>query len=176
MTRIRWVVAIVSTIVVGLSVVLAVSIGNKHDVTTSTLTNHAAPQFSLVTFDGSTFNLSAQRGKVVFINYWNDWCEPCRAETNDLLRLQAQYASDPKVVMIGIVHDERSRKAVIDYANAVKMQYPLAFDPDAQTSLAYGVTGQPETFVVDPRGVIRKFVAGPIEPNEIVAMIDRLKA
>ena len=55
-------------------------------------TSGPAPQFSLTTYDGSTFNLADMRGKVVIVNFWGSWCGPCRDEAPDLVRLSQTYA------------------------------------------------------------------------------------
>ena len=176
MTKIRWVVAAVSFVVVALSVVLAVSLGNDKKEITSDLIGKPAPQFSLVSFEGDTIDLAALKDKVVLINFWNDWCEPCIAETPDLVRLYAEYQNDPSVVMLGIVHDERKRSDVVAYREARGLAFPAMFDPDALVASDYGVQGQPETFVIGRDGIIRAFVAGPIDPQQVVNTIDRLKA
>lgn len=176
MTRIRWVVAIVASVVLALSIVLAVSLGNDQTAVKSELLGKPAPSFSLVSFEGDTINLAALRGKVVVINFWNDWCEPCIAETPDLIRLHNEYRDDPEVAMLGIVHDERKKADVISYRDAVGLEYPSMFDPDVLVASDYGVTGQPETFVIDRVGIVRAFVAGPVDAQQIVNVIDRLKA
>ena len=60
--------------------------------------------------------------------------------------------------MVGIVHDPNSHGAATSYATKNKMAYPLAFDPGDRTSLNYGVTGQPETFLIDKAGIVDEWV------------------
>jgi peroxiredoxin len=174
MTRIRWIVAIVSVVVVGLGVLLAVNLGNKPGTSNPTV-HQLAPEFKLTAFDGKPIDLASLRNKVVFVNFWNEWCQPCQQETSSLVALAKAHAGDPNFVMIGIVHDPNSHGAATTYATKEHMTYPLAFDPGDRTSLNYGVTGQPETFLIDKAGIVDQWVSGPIDPNTMEAEIERLE-
>ena len=57
-------------------------------------TGMAAPEFTMPTFDGDTFNLSDLRGKVVLINFWASWCAPCRKKAPALLELHEKYRDE----------------------------------------------------------------------------------
>src|SRR5882672_3105878 len=68
----------------------------------------AAPAIELKTLDGAAWSLAALRGKVVIVNFWATWCEPCRAEMPSLLRLREQFAGAPlEVVAINYLDDEK---------------------------------------------------------------------
>ncbi len=163
MTKVRWVTAVVFAVLIGFGIVLAVALGHDPTAQASPLVGKPAPEFSLTTFDGAQFRLADQRGKVVIVNWWNEWCEPCIAEQPVLDALAHDISGDSQVEMLGIAHEERSKRAARDYAVAKKITYPLAFDPGGQVALDWGVTQQPETFVVDPQGVVVGWTAGPLD-------------
>ncbi len=174
MTRIRWAVAIVAIVIVGFGTVLVVALGNKTQPTSS-LINEPAPEFRTPDFDNQSIALSSYRGRVVLVNFWNEWCAPCIEETRDLVALATAREADESFVMIGVVHDARSEKAARKYAESEGMNYTLVFDPDARIALDYRVEGQPESFIIDRSGIVRAFVAGPIDVLKISALITELQ-
>jgi cytochrome c biogenesis protein CcmG, thiol:disulfide interchange protein DsbE len=118
-----------------------------------------APQFTLANFDGSAFDLSAYEGKVVVLNFWASWCGPCISEMPMLNRIADEYAGED-VVIVGVnVWD--TREAADRFVNDLNITYPVIED-DTATSIAveYGLTGVPETFVVNPDGEIVTFFRG----------------
>ena len=176
MTRIRWIVAIVSVVVVGVGVLLAVNLGGDPTKPFNATVGHLAPDFRLTAFDGKPIDLGQLRGRVVLVNFWNDWCDPCQQETPSLVSLAKAHTGDAGFAMVGIVHDPQTCGAVKAYATKNHMTYPLAFDPGENTSLDYGVTGQPETFVIDKAGVVSYWFSGPIDANDIERRIEQLEA
>lgn len=172
MTRIRWIVTGVAVFTIGVVIVLAASLGsNKSEARNGTL-GHVAPAFDLPALRGPNVSLAAWRGKVVVVNFWNDWCIPCQHETADLKRLTAARAGDGQFAFVGIVHAAHARKDIESYVRAESISYPVAFDPGARTALDYAVTGQPETFVIDKHGVVRNWISGPIELGALQSLID----
>ncbi len=137
-----------------------------------------APDFSVTTFDGQPFTLSAQRGKVVILNFWASWCGPCRVEAPILERLWQDYR-DRGVVVLGVTYadNERDSRAFID---AFNMTYPNAQDVGTViTKDRYHITGVPETFIIAPDGEIARFIFADIDAQddiEIRALIDALLA
>ncbi len=178
MTRIRWVTTIVFTIVIALGVLLAVNLGGDPTKTSNDLVGKPAPTFSLTAFDGSKIDLASLQGRVVMVNFWNEWCAPCIEETPSLVALANAHKTDSGFTLVGIVHLGRSQSDARAYAAAPshKMQFPLAFDPGSHTSLDYGVTGQPETFLIDKAGVVSQWISGPIDAQRMERDIERLEA
>jgi cytochrome c biogenesis protein CcmG, thiol:disulfide interchange protein DsbE len=118
-----------------------------------------APDFELANFDGSTFRLSDHRGDVVVLNFWASWCGPCIAEMPMLNRTADEFADDG-VVIVGVnVWDSRS--AATRFVDDLNITYPIVED-DIATSIAveYGLTGVPETFVLNAEGEIVTFFRG----------------
>jgi cytochrome c biogenesis protein CcmG, thiol:disulfide interchange protein DsbE len=104
-------------------------------------------------------SLAALRGRTVVINFWASWCHPCKAEAG-LLADSAQRHSG-SVVFLGIdVQDLRgpARRFLAHY----KVEYVAAADPGNRTFTAYGLTGLPETYIVNAHGRLVAHEAGQI--------------
>ena len=104
--------------------------------------------------------LSDYKGKVVLLDFYATWCEPCRAETPHLVQLQKQYAEQGLQVIGLNVGGEDDREEVPGYAKEFGIQYPLAF-PDDELADAYLGDNQniPQSFVFDRSGnLIKRFV------------------
>lgn len=140
-----------------------------------------APPFTLPLFDGGQISLADLRGKVVVINFWASWCDPCREEAAVLERMWREYR-DRGVVFLGIDYvdvESEARK----YLQEFDVTYPNGPDVGQKIARAYRIRGVPETFFVDPQGNIAPiFVNGqpqpkkvsPITEEELRAVLDRL--
>ncbi len=118
-----------------------------------------APGFSLVDIDGRTWDLEDLRGKVVFLNFWATWCPPCREEMPAMVRLQ-QMLQDKPFVMITVLVNDDPQKARNFLANIDGAALPVLLDPDGAVGTAYGITGVPETYIIDKQGILRKKYIG----------------
>jgi peroxiredoxin len=131
-----------------------------------------APEFSLADLDGRNINLHAYRGKVVLLNFWATWCEPCRKEIPRFIQFQNAYASKGLQV-IGISMDD-DPKPVREFRSEYKVNYPLVIG-DAKLAESYGgVLGLPISFVIDPQGRIIAKHIGAVDLNKIEGQIQRL--
>src|SRR5712692_2886910 len=138
------------------------------------VTSGPAPVFSLNLFDGGTFRLSEQRGKVVMVDFWASWCIPCRDEAPLLEHLWQVY-HDQDVVFVGVAYadtDDDSRAFLKEFG----ITYPNGPDLGTRISQAYGITGVPEKYFVDKCGQVRHVVIGPVSDPELRQAIDLLLA
>ena len=111
-----------------------------------------APDFSLPQLDGSDLRLSVYRGKVVLLDFWATWCDPCREEIPHLVELQQRYASSG-LQIIGVSMDDSS-DPVRPFYQQFHMNYPVVMGT-AQTGALYGgVLGLPITFLIGRDGCI----------------------
>ena len=115
-----------------------------------------APDFTLRTLTGESFNLYEQRGTPVFLNFWATWCSPCLVEMPDIQKLQDTMGASIQIVGIG-VRDTRIRE--LHFTATYGFTWTFVLDSTGDVSGTYGVTGIPTSYFLDARGVIvRKFV------------------
>jgi len=117
-----------------------------------------APDFVLKDTKGKTWHLSELKGKVVFVNFWATWCPPCRAEMPSMQELVQSVPPD-KFQMLAILSNDQAEVAD-KFTASIGFTSPVLLDPDSQTAKVYGITGVPESFIVDKEGILREVVVG----------------
>lgn len=136
-----------------------------------------APSFELLrTAKGSfTPTLSAQRGKVLVVEFWASWCVACRALIPHMNQLFARYASRGLSVL-GITADPVAQAA--SAATDLGMEFPVASDETGKTMKAYDARAIPAVFVIDRRGTVRDVMVGydPSRVGQVDALVERLLA
>lgn len=123
-----------------------------------------AYNFELPNLDGSNTKLSDFKGQIVVINYFATWCAPCKEEAPELEAFQKDYGNQYKLLMInrGETMDKVKK---VSKNNEAGMNY--LFDYNAKVSKIFNVTAQPETFVIDKKGIIREHYNGPITEGQL---------
>jgi cytochrome c biogenesis protein CcmG, thiol:disulfide interchange protein DsbE len=122
-----------------------------------------APAFNLQQLSGrGRSSLASFRGKVVVLNIWASWCDPCRAESPLLERWHKRISARGHGMVLGVdVLDVTSdaRAFVREYG----LSYPQLHDKDDSVRADYGASGVPETVVIDRRGRIAAIRRGPVD-------------
>jgi peroxiredoxin len=122
-----------------------------------------AVEFTLSDINGNRVSLSEYSGKVVVLDFFADWCPPCRQEVPDFIELEKQYGADG-FSMIGVALVDR--KAAKAFSDKMGINYPVLID-DGNVSAAYGpIRSIPTTFVIDKEGKIAKIYIG-YRPKEV---------
>jgi peroxiredoxin len=132
-----------------------------------------APNFDTVDMTGNIWSLSKQRGQVVFINFWATWCAPCRDEMPSMQRLYTKMPKD-KFKMVALYNNDKPAP-VKNFVAKLGITIPILNDESNIIGPRYGLTGLPETFIIDKQGVIREKFIGPVEWDspEIVDMLTK---
>ncbi len=105
------------------------------------------------------------RGKVVFLNIWATWCPTCREEMPSMEKLYQELKGEAFEILAVSV-DKTGAKAVAPFMKAHKLSFPALLDPEGTIARPYGVTGVPESFIINKEGIIEKIVIGPIDWTE----------
>lgn len=114
-----------------------------------------APDFTLSTLQGLPVHLADLRGKTVLVNVWATWCPPCVSEMPALEKLQQSLPND--VVILALNEDEslQSMKSFFPQGTSLRVLH----DPNHTVAMQYGSVRYPESFLIDPQGIVRLFVA-----------------
>jgi cytochrome c biogenesis protein CcmG/thiol:disulfide interchange protein DsbE len=130
------------------------------------------PSFRLTALEGSPMDLSAHQGEVVVVNFFASWCAPCREEAAELENAWREYG-DAGVQFYGIAYKDAASKAQA-FLETFDVTYPSTVETGNRTARAYGVTGVPETFIVDQQGHLVRHFIGPITQAELSEVLDRI--
>ena len=117
--------------------------------------------------------LADHRGQVVVVNFWASWCLPCRYEHPDLVAAARAYGSRG-VAFYGILYKDspgNARRWLADMGGEV---YPTLLDPGARTAIDYGLTGVPETVIIDGSGKVAYKYNGPVTFDMLASQIEPL--
>ncbi|MGZ6124391.1 MAG: peroxiredoxin family protein [Myxococcales bacterium] len=112
----------------------------------------SAPPLELADAGGTVHRLTDYRGKVVLVNFWATWCEPCLAELPGIERLRASFAGRPLTVLA--VQMEGSARMSKDTAEKLSLHFPMLVDRDSAASRAWRVKLVPTTFLIGPDGAL----------------------
>lgn len=122
-----------------------------------------APTPPLVLNDlaGSPRTLDDYRGRLVLLNFWATWCEPCRDEMASMQKLQEKLAGRPFVVLL--VNYGEARARVADFVKREAIAFPTLLDPNQKAPRAWRVRVLPSSFLIGPDGRVRYSVIGEID-------------
>jgi peroxiredoxin len=119
-----------------------------------------APNFTFPDLTGKKVNLSDYRGRVVFLNIWATWCPPCVDEMPSMEKLYNKFKSD-QFEILAVSVDGQGQKVVAPFMERLNLTFPALLDTKSKIRNIYGVTGIPESFIIDKNGIIVKKVIGP---------------
>ncbi len=123
-----------------------------------------APPLQLKDLQGKVRTLEEFRGKVVVINFWATWCEPCVEELPALQKLRDRLAGRP-FVLLGVNLGENAAR-IETFMEKTALSFPVLRDPDGDAKRDWKVNGVPATYVVDPQGRIRFYYVGEVDFND----------
>jgi len=144
------------------------------------VTGQAEPELKLKDLNGNDVNLADYKGKVVFVNFWATWCDPCRVEIPWLIAMQNKYG--PKgFTVLGIAMDEEGKSAVAPFLDKERfdvdgqklpMNYPIVLGTDEAADKFGGILGYPSSFVISRDGKIVTKFQGLKSEDELTQAIE----
>ncbi len=126
--------------------------------------------------DGGTYDVSQDRGKVVVVNFWGSWCNPCRAEADDLENTyQATKARNVTFIGVNSLDDRDSAKA---FERGFGVTYPSVYDRAGSVALEFDVTqvSTPATLILDRQGRIAAGIRRATTAGELQPLVERIAA
>jgi len=125
----------------------------------------AAPDFTLERLDDEgELQLSSLAGKAVVVNFWASWCVPCKDEAPFLEEVWREN-KDRDVVVLGL--DSKDFRAdALRFAKRFSLTFPLVYDGPGDEASSFGVTGFPETFVLDREGKVVAAFKGAVDDED----------
>jgi cytochrome c biogenesis protein CcmG/thiol:disulfide interchange protein DsbE len=121
---------------------------------------------------GGSGSLADYRGRIVVLNFWASWCEPCRTESPLLERWHDRIKGTGATVLGVDGHDVTADAD--DFIRKYKLSYPMLKDRDGSASADFGVLGYPETFVIDREGRIAAVQRGPVDEDFMRTRVEPL--
>lgn len=140
----------------------------------------SAPELTLKDLNGNDVSLSDFKGKVVLVNFWATWCEPCQVEIPWLIEMQQKYSSKGFTIL-GVDVDDEGNNVVSAYTakerfnvngEKLPMNYPILRGNDAVADKFGGLLGFPTSFLISRDGKIVKKVQGLVDYDEIKNAIE----
>jgi len=142
----------------------AVAAGNTFAATA------AKPSLKVTTLDGKSFDLSAQSGKWVIVNYWATWCSPCLKELPDISAYVTAHKD--KVAAIGLAFEDSDKADIEKFLATHPLSYPVAqidvIEPPKDFDTPKGL---PNTYLIAPDGHMAKAFMGPITAKDLDSVI-----
>jgi len=127
-----------------------------------------APAIALPVVGGGTSDLRADRGKVVLVNFWATWCEPCKSEMPGLQQLADELNNQPfRLYSVDLQEDAPQ---IQTFEQEYGLHLYAVIDEDGTATRAYGVRALPSTFLIDQKGILHLQRLGPLATGDASTM------
>lgn len=166
--------AIVGVVLVAL-IALFVTAGSESDplaVDTNQIVGKPAPAITAVDTEGREFRTGDYLGRWLLVNFFATWCPPCKVEHPELVAFSEAHAATGDAAVVSIAWKDTTEK-VRDFFDANGGDWAVVADGESDFAIEYAVVGLPESYLVDPDGiVVHKFVGG-VTQREVEAEMAR---
>ena len=129
----------------------------------------AAPDFTVLDWDGNEAKLSDYIGKPIVLNFWAHWCGPCQMEMPEFNAVYEKLDGQVTFLMVhvGAAVDDGKEKVTEG-----GFSFPVLFDADSQAAAIYGITAYPTTFFIDAQGNLQAYYVGAMDGELLQQGID----
>ncbi|MGE0879678.1 MAG: TlpA family protein disulfide reductase [Acidimicrobiia bacterium] len=140
----------------------------------SPLIGKAAPTVTGATLDGQQFDLSSFRGRWVMLNFFASWCVPCQQEHPELVSFSRRHAQIGDAEVVSIVFNDTAAEAKA-YFDKNGGEWPVITDTAGRYASSYGVSAPPETYIIDPDGIVRQKFIGAVTTDGLDVQLAALQ-
>jgi len=169
-----WIAGAVGLVLLGVIVVAATSSPAKERIADSPLLGLPAPAASGDVVSGPDGTLAELRGKYVVVNFFATWCVPCRREHPELVQFAARHAQAGDAAVLQVVYGDRA-PTVRSFIEKNGGAWTVLDDPKGTIALDWGVRGLPESYLVDPDGIVQAKITGGATADGLDALLRRVE-
>jgi cytochrome c biogenesis protein CcmG, thiol:disulfide interchange protein DsbE len=153
--------------------------GERPDTASTVLLNKPAPPIEGETIDGGRYSLASRRGSWVAVNFFQTSCTPCIAEQPELTQFNDGQRSLPperRTELVSVMFVDTIENARKFFRERGGGNWPVLPDKNAEVVTAYSMARVPETWIIDPNGIVRTRIITNVTAAGLQAEIDRLRA
>lgn len=165
-------VAAVAAVVAGLVLVLGTSDPAANRIARSPLVGRVAPAIVGTTLTGDRYDLAEDRGRWVLVNFFAQWCVPCQQEHDDLVAFDERHRRIGDAGVVSVVYDDD-----VDDVRAFFEEhggsFPVITSDQGDIALDYGVAKVPESYLIDPSGVVVAKIIGGVTVDGLEQLLAR---
>jgi cytochrome c biogenesis protein CcmG/thiol:disulfide interchange protein DsbE len=140
----------------------------------SPLVGRAVPALAGPTLDGGPFRLGSRPGQWVLVNFFATWCVPCRREHPDLIRFADRHAATGDAIVVGVVYSDEP-DAVRAFRRTNGGDWPMVLDPGGAIAVSFGVAAVPESYLIDPDGLVVAKLVGGLRDDQLERFFQQLR-
>lgn len=170
----RWIAIAVGVVMLSFLAVVATRESGLNTVAPSPLTGKLAPEVTGTGLDGATVRLAQLRGSYVVLNFFASWCVPCKEEHDDLVAFDQRHQETNEARVVAVIYSDTPENARQFFAKNGGT-WPVIVDPEGKVALDFGVRGVPESFLIDPDGVVLARITGSVDLSGLEALLERAR-
>jgi cytochrome c biogenesis protein CcmG, thiol:disulfide interchange protein DsbE len=165
----RWVAVAVGVVLIAFIAVLATRAPVTDRVSSQRL-GKPVPAVQGETLAGGTVDIDDFRGRWVVVNFVASWCIPCKQEHPELVRFSEDHARTGDAVVVAVAYND-DRESLRKFFDERGGDWPVIVGDTARIGLDFGVAKVPETFLVDPLGIVRWKIDGAVTADQLDSAI-----
>ncbi|GGF91564.1 TlpA family protein disulfide reductase [Paenibacillus aceti] len=132
-----------------------------------------APSFSLEDLEGQTYSVGGERDKALLVNFWASWCDPCKEEAPDLVKLAEKYSDSLDVYAVNVTFYDKPDK-VKEFVQEYGYIFPVLLDKKGEVYQKYNGIAFPTNVLINKEGNIQEVIIGSLSRKELEAKLKEL--